>query len=542
MKISNWSLKLQILTIPAAMLLVMAILAVVSYQQQSRLFQQGIIPSFEQTQMEQTQEMLKHLVGNQVQDLSALLKGVSTPEEQNEIVEKMTDSVYFMDDKSGYFFAYRLDGTRINVPTNKSGNGKNMMGLMDENGVRLIEEMVKAAKTGGGYVTYHFTKPGKGVQPKLSYVEPIPGTDIFVGTGIYIDHLEANKQKMEETLMGQLRKNTVFINTLYLIVIAGIFGFGFYVSHKISKPLILTIKELSTCASEVNSASYQVSNSSHHLAEGSSEQAASIEETSASLEELSSMTEANALNTSNAANRMDQSKGSNEEVQARINDMSESIREIKDASDETVKINKTIDEIAFQTNILALNAAVEAARAGEAGAGFAVVAEEVRALAQRSAEAARNTSALLTQAQAKAEQGANITSKVNESMQENVRLTTEVSDIINEINMASQQQAEGIRQVTIAVSQMEQVTQQNAAGAEESASASQELNSQAESLNGIVRELGHIVYGRKADEQTGKPKGKSNVSVGGSSGGRYVVHNPKAHDNDDEPLSGFLSD
>jgi methyl-accepting chemotaxis protein len=175
--------------------------------------------------------------------------------------------------------------------------------------------------------------------------------------------------------------------------------------------------------------------------------------------------------------------------------MSTAIEDIKKSSDETAKIIKTIDEIAFQTNLLALNAAVEAARAGEAGKGFAVVAEEVRNLAQRSAEAARNTAEMIEGSVKNADNGVAISGEVATLLDEISGNNSKVNDLVGEISAASNEQAQGIDQINTAVGQMDQVTQSNAANAEESASASEELSAQAEQLSGMVDQLQTMVGG-----------------------------------------------
>jgi methyl-accepting chemotaxis protein len=169
--------------------------------------------------------------------------------------------------------------------------------------------------------------------------------------------------------------------------------------------------------------------------------------------------------------------------------MSSSINKIKESSDQTAKIVKTIDEIAIQTNLLALNAAVEAARAGEAGRGFAVVAEEVRNLAQRSSQAAKNTADMIAESVKNAGEGVNIAEEVSKSFDAIAVSAKKVNDLIAEIAAASQEQSQGIDQVNTAVAQMDQVTQQNAANSEESASAAEELSSQAEELQSMVAQF-----------------------------------------------------
>jgi len=257
----------------------------------------------------------------------------------------------------------------------------------------------------------------------------------------------------------------------------------------IARALRTVTSQLAESSAQVASAATQVNSSSQSLASGASEQAASLEETSASLEEISSMTKRNADSASEANTFANQTRTAAETGAADVQAMNDAMEAIKSSSDNIAKIIKTIDEIAFQTNILALNAAVEAARAGEAGAGFAVVADEVRALAQRSATAARETADKIEDAIQKSAHGVEISSKVAASLRQIVEKARSVDSLVGEISTASREQSDGIGQVLTAVTQMDKVTQGNAALAEESAAAAEELTAQARSLDEIVGQL-----------------------------------------------------
>lgn len=257
-------------------------------------------------------------------------------------------------------------------------------------------------------------------------------------------------------------------------------------------------------SSQVASAATQVSSASQSLAEGASEQAASLEETSASLEEMSSMTKRNAENAETAKNLANQTRVAADNGASDMKQMSTAMDAIKSSSDNIAKIIKTIDEIAFQTNILALNAAVEAARAGEAGMGFAVVADEVRNLAQRSAQAAKETAEKIEDSIRKSDLGVQISGKVAHSLAEIVEKARKVDELVGEIASASREQSQGIQQVNIAVTQMDKVTQSNAANAEESASASEELNAQAATLKDAVEDLVKLVGGKAESKKAAK--------------------------------------
>ncbi|MBI5093967.1 MAG: hypothetical protein HZB26_16190 [Candidatus Hydrogenedentes bacterium] len=308
---------------------------------------------------------------------------------------------------------------------------------------------------------------------------------------------EAGKEMAEAKRDGGISVTTSvrwILVTLTASILVGLL-IGFSSARSITKPIENVILGLREGASQVSSASSQVAQSSQSMAEGASQQASSLEETSASLEQMSSMTKQNADNAGQARILMDESKTVVDRGMAAMTRMSEAINDIKTSSDETAKILKTIDEIAFQTNLLALNAAVEAARAGDAGKGFAVVAEEVRNLAQRSAEAAKNTATLIEGSKKNADNGVAVANEVAQILSAVADSSTKVAQLIAEVSSATSEQSQGVEQVNIAVSQLDQVTQSNAGNSEEAASASEELSAQARELDDMVDVLTAVVTG-----------------------------------------------
>ncbi len=238
-----------------------------------------------------------------------------------------------------------------------------------------------------------------------------------------------------------------------------------------------------------------IANSSQGLADGASKQAASLEETSSALEEMASMIEDNTAHAKQANNLTGEARVAADQGAQDMKLMSEAMLGIKESSDEVAEIIKTIDEIAFQTNILALNAAVEAARAGESGAGFAVVADEVRSLAQRSAKAASETTSKIANAIAKTEQGVDLTERVMNRLNAIVEVNHEVDQIAAKVADASGQQFEWIGQLRNSIFEIDHVTQQNAAVAEETASSTQGLRHEANAVRKVVAELQLLIGG-----------------------------------------------
>jgi len=250
-----------------------------------------------------------------------------------------------------------------------------------------------------------------------------------------------------------------------------------------------SLRSVANLINQVSISTREISNGNQSVANGASDQASSLEEVSSSLQEMSSIISQNTANAKEAKNLAQSAQISTSKGVDSMNDLSIAIEKIKESSDETSKIVKTIDEIAFQTNLLALNAAVEAARAGEAGKGFAVVAEEVRNLAMRSAEAAKNTALLIEESVKNADDGVELNEKVLNNLREINERVSKVGEVMAEIAAASTEQSQGIEQVNSAVEQMNHLTQQTAANSEQSASAAEELASQTENMKIMIEKF-----------------------------------------------------
>jgi methyl-accepting chemotaxis protein/methyl-accepting chemotaxis protein-1 (serine sensor receptor) len=270
------------------------------------------------------------------------------------------------------------------------------------------------------------------------------------------------------------------------------------VLRRVGRSLGRAVKELrsgSPGSQQMSAAAAQISAASQSLAGAASRQAATVEETSASAEEIRAMTARNADNSVRAAGCMQESGRHVESANRLLEDMVRAMKAIGDSSGRISGIIKAIDEIAFQTNLLALNAAVEAARAGEAGMGFAVVAEEVRNLAQRSAGAARDSTALIEESIARAREGGAKIGQVEEAIRNVISGASQAGGLVEEVRGASIEQSRGIEQVSQAIVQMEQLTQTTAASAQQSAAAAQQMHAQTLMLSRVVDELGQLVDG-----------------------------------------------
>ena len=320
---------------------------------------------------------------------------------------------------------------------------------------------------------------------------------------------------------------------LVLISSLALLGLAYYLLYRMQRASVVPLGEIAgelsegseqfigatsnvaSASQEIAAGATQVAGASQRMAAGASEQAAAIEETSASLEQMSSMIHSSARNADLAKTLAGEAQASatmgNESMEA----MGRAMDAIEKSSNEVAKIVKSIDEIAFQTNILALNAAVEAARAGEAGAGFAVVAEEVRSLAQRSAAAAHESSDKIEASILRSREGADCLKRVNSSFAQIGEKVEKTDSLVSEITLAAKEQAQGIEHITAAIQEMSRVAQdslttieqmrksaeQSAANVQRIASSSEQMRSQAVKQQQITAQLRHVVDGSPIEAQ-----------------------------------------
>ena len=449
-----------------------------------------VLPRTKEAVMRQKQEQLQSLVQNVV----SLLKDYHEDEQQGKLsreeaqqraLKRIKDMRYGPEGKD-YFWINDFGPKMLMHPFRPDLNGKELSDFKDPQGKALFVEFARTCRDkGSGFVAYLWQwKDDKSrIVPKLSYVQAFGPWGWIIGTGVYIN------DALDE--LASLR-NSFFMAILPLVLV--ILGLLIIPMRHLGR-LHAVASGLSAASDEVSSAAGRISGVSHSLSQGASEQAASLEETSASLEELASMTRGNADNARQADALMGETTRVVDHANQSMGGLTQSMREVSAASEETAKIIKTIDEIAFQTNLLALNAAVEAARAGEAGAGFAVVADEVRALAMRAAEAAKNTATLIESTVNKVKEGSDLVTTTAAAFTQVAGSTGKVKELVAEIAAASGEQAQGVDQINKAVSEMNAVTQQTAANAGESASAAEQLTAQSETMKGVVEEMVALVGG-----------------------------------------------
>lgn len=446
------------------------------------------------------------------------IKNVPSPEEKIEMIRLLVNDIIFEEDKSGYFFVYQ-GTTNIAFPVKKSLIGKDLGDLKDKNGVFVIRELRDRAKEGGGFLEYIWPKPGAGDTPKVSYAEMIPGTDMWIGTGVYIDNIQAFQKELEGNINDEVRSNiiqmlliagVVFIGiiTLVLIIVYGLVrGFNSLImSFKdiaegegdLTKRIVVTsndelgelgrlfnlfLEKLQTIIQSIANNTDLIGREAGSLSDIASSLANSAQDTSNRSDSVATAAEEMSTNLDSVAAAMEQSTTNTsmvasaaEEMTATINEIASNAGKANDISEQAVKqaqvtsenmnrlgvsadaiskVTETITEISEQTNLLALNATIEAARAGEAGKGFAVVANEIKELAKQTAIATLDIKSKIDD--------------VQKTTGESVEGIGQITDIINNVN-------ELVATITIAVAEQSSATEEIAQNINQAAEGLSEVN------------------------------------------------------------------
>lgn len=529
-----------------SVLLVFTIVVIALFINSSNNLKDYTIDNTQTTMMQLEKNKLKvatHSVAMSIAEQLKMSKNLS----QDIIAQRVVENIRFEKDSSGYF--YVCEQTTIMAhPINKGLIGKDLNNEADSTGVYYVRELFEHTKKGGGFTSYVYPKPGKGTVAKLGYAEIIPGTEMWVGTGIYIDNIDEAKKQIDVILTDMTRSSLIKM----MIIILAIFGIillplSLAIRKTIIKPLNEAIEladavaqgnlnvnadtryndevgllskaldnmvgnlkkivgNIVTSSTDLASASEQISSTSQQLSQGSSEQASATEEVSSSIEEMT-------------ANIQQNSENSQQTEKISISAL-ESIRISTDSAMQAISSMKKIAEritiigdIADKTDLLAINASIEAARAGEHGKGFAVVAAEVRKLAERSQIAADEINELTVS-------GLGVADKAGKELTDVIPEIEKTAKLVQEITAASLEQDSGAGQINSATAQLNGVTQQNAAAAEELAASAKELNDQAERLSEIVSffktEKSQKVKkegDKKEEEKNKKDVGKTKIIV-----------------------------
>lgn len=392
----------------------------------------------------------------------------------------------------------------------------NLRKISDESKISIIDETKAAVESYDKIQTTILELAQQNSNQKASEISREDGREAVLKARALIRDISIDNEKNMDEAKIQSQINYESIKNLNLIVSSvGILLaiiIAFFMVRQMINMISNAVIGVSEGAEQVASAATQISDSSQQLAEGAQEQAASVEEVTSSLVQTRATVDQNAQNAREADML---SKDANESAKLgykHIKELTTSMTEINASSRKIANIIKTIDEIAFQTNLLALNAAVEAARAGEHGLGFAVVAEEVRNLAQRSADAAKDTANIIEQSIDQVRKGNDITSETNKAFEDILDKVKKVGDITGEIALASKEQATGVQQISEAMNQVDQVTQTMASNSEESAAASEEMSAQAVQMKSSIAQVADI-FGIKVDNNTYVKSSNHNVQM-----------------------------
>lgn len=533
---------------------------------QAKQLQEFSVDYVQQTMLHEIKEKLKVATHSMALSLGTTIR--ENPNKKPEdIIRSAVDKIRFENDSSGYYFAYE-NTTNVALPTKKEFVGKDLANNADSNGVYYVRELQKQAQQGGGFVNYVFPKPGKGTVAKLGYAEMIPGTSIWIGTGIYIDNIDDAKKDINNNV-GQMIRQSLFEIFIIILIILGvvIIPLSLIIWRSIISPLNecvafanrvsdgdlnvaiatkyqdevgIMVKTLNNMVSnlkkivgsiidssdELVNSSKQISQTSEQLSEGASEQASATEQVSSSIEEM----------TANIQQNSDNSQQTEKISIAAVSSIKTSTQSAMEAINTMKLIAEKISiigDIAAKTDLLAINASIEAARAGEHGKGFAVVASEVRKLAERSQIAAEEINHL-------SNRGVELADIAGRELTAIVPEIEKTSKLVQEISAASMEMDSGANQINLATQQLNMVTQQNATAAEELAASSKELNLQAENLRETIsyfdleRDLPiEKVPVKNKLVETKKVKSKPEITKAGRSGINLKLGSTHPHTDDD---------
>ncbi|MAX26443.1 MAG: chemotaxis protein [Phycisphaeraceae bacterium] len=526
------------------------------------------LASIEDVMLANHQTKLKALVEAENDQLVLMMSKQQTEEDKLTVIREMLNNGLFHtteteQNKSGYFFVYDLKGNCIVYPGNAGKQDKNYWDYKDENGVYLFREFTKAMDNGGGYVHYVFKKPGEETtSPKLSYVAPIPGTSWYLGTGIYIDDIQTQKDLVHDQLDTAMNRLLIFggiVIGLYLLLI--VVPFTLLLINKIivgpirkvsaamldiaegqgdltaridydakdevgqlakgfntfARKINNTIAMVANSATEVASASTEIAAVSDQMAGGLKQQSAQIHQISSAIEEMNASIVEVARKSDEASTQAKASGDIAEEgglivrqtvegmqsIEHTVSQSAQAVNDLGKRGEQIGQIISVINDIADQTNLLALNAAIEAARAGEHGRGFAVVADEVRKLADRTTKATDEVAQSISAIQAETKQavermsagtqqvskGAENASRAGESLQQIVESAHTVAERIESIAAAVEEQSSASTQVANNIEAISNVTSQSSQGAMQAAEACGQLSNKAEQLQQLVRQF-----------------------------------------------------